>query len=87
MTSRAIILLPRPRANYRCGASSFNRKGHNQIQRTDSSLRRDGLCRFLPAARETLHLDVLIGEADSWDVTSALIYRKREAILVHCRFG
>jgi hypothetical protein len=43
-------------------------------------------CRFLPAARETLHPDVFIGEADSWDVTSTLIYGKSEAILVDCRF-
>jgi len=87
MTSRAIILLPRPGANYRCGASSFNRNGHHEIQRNDSNFRRDGLCRFLPPARETLHLDVFIGEADIWDVTSTPIYGKSEAILVDCGFG
>lgn len=31
---------------------------------------------------ETLHLDVFLGEADSWDVTSTLIYGTSEAILV-----
>ena len=38
------------------------------------------------AGRETLHLDVFIGAADSWDVTSTLIYGKSEAILVDCQF-
>jgi glyoxylase-like metal-dependent hydrolase (beta-lactamase superfamily II) len=38
------------------------------------------------ASLETLHLDVFIGEADSWDVTSTLIYGKTEAILVDCQF-
>jgi glyoxylase-like metal-dependent hydrolase (beta-lactamase superfamily II) len=33
------------------------------------------------AAAETLHLDVFIGDADSWGVTSTLIYGKSEAIL------
>jgi hypothetical protein len=37
------------------------------------------------ASPEILHLDVLIGEADSWDVTSTLIYGKSEAILVVSR--
>ena len=37
------------------------------------------------AAPETLDLDVFVGEADSWDVTSTLIYRKSEAILVDCQ--
>jgi glyoxylase-like metal-dependent hydrolase (beta-lactamase superfamily II) len=56
------------------------------VARTDSNFRRDGLCRFLSAARKTLHLDVFTGEADSWDVTSTLIYGKSEAILVDCQF-
>jgi len=34
------------------------------------------------APPEMLHLDVFIGEADSWGVTSTLIYGKSEAILV-----
>lgn len=38
------------------------------------------------APPETLHLDVFIGEADSWNVTSTLIYGKSEAILVDSRF-
>jgi hypothetical protein len=38
------------------------------------------------AAPETLHLDVFVGEADSWDVTSTLIYGKSEAILLDCQF-
>jgi glyoxylase-like metal-dependent hydrolase (beta-lactamase superfamily II) len=38
------------------------------------------------ASPETLHLDVFIGAADSWDVTSTLIYGKSEAILVDCQF-
>ena len=51
-----------------------------------------GLVTCLPAndcARsesETLHLAVFIGAADSWDVTSTLIYGKSEAILVDCQF-
>ena len=38
------------------------------------------------ASRETLHLDVFIGAADSWDATSTLIYGESEAILVDCQF-
>jgi hypothetical protein len=38
------------------------------------------------APRETLHLDVFIGDADSWNVTSTLIYGKNEAILVDSQF-
>jgi hypothetical protein len=38
------------------------------------------------ASPETLRLDVFIGAADSWDVTSTLIYGKSEAILVDCQF-
>ena len=38
------------------------------------------------ASPETLHLDVFIGAADSWDVTSTLIYGRSEAILVDCQF-
>ena len=38
------------------------------------------------ATPETLHLDVFIGEADSWNVTSTLIYGKTEAILVDSQF-
>jgi glyoxylase-like metal-dependent hydrolase (beta-lactamase superfamily II) len=38
------------------------------------------------ASPETLLLGVFIGEADSWDVTSTLIYGKSEAILVACQF-
>jgi glyoxylase-like metal-dependent hydrolase (beta-lactamase superfamily II) len=51
-----------------------------------------GLVTCLPAndcagsKSETLHLDVFIGAADSWDVTSTLIYGKSEAILVDCQF-
>ena len=40
----------------------------------------------LAAPRETLQLDVFIGEADSWNVTSTLIYGKSEAILVDSQF-
>jgi glyoxylase-like metal-dependent hydrolase (beta-lactamase superfamily II) len=35
---------------------------------------------------DALHLDVFVGEADSWDVTSTLIYGKSEAILVDSQF-
>jgi len=35
---------------------------------------------------DTLHLDVFVGEADSWDVMSTLIYGKSEAILVDSQF-
>jgi hypothetical protein len=34
----------------------------------------------------TLHLDVFIDEADSWNVTSTLIYGKSEAIVVDSQF-
>ncbi len=40
----------------------------------------------IAAPRETLRLDVFIGEADSWNVTSTLIYGKGEAILVDSQF-
>jgi glyoxylase-like metal-dependent hydrolase (beta-lactamase superfamily II) len=42
--------------------------------------------RVFAATPDTLHLDVFVGEADSWDVTSALIYGKTEAILVDSQF-
>jgi glyoxylase-like metal-dependent hydrolase (beta-lactamase superfamily II) len=38
------------------------------------------------ATPENLHLQVFIGEADSWDVTSTLIYGKTESILVDSQF-
>ena len=40
-----------------------------------------------PAATpETLHLNVFADEADSWDVTSTLVYGTSEAILVDTQF-
>jgi glyoxylase-like metal-dependent hydrolase (beta-lactamase superfamily II) len=41
---------------------------------------------FAAAPPETLHLDVFVGEADSWNVTSTLIYGKSDAILVDSQF-
>ena len=40
----------------------------------------------LAATPETLHLNVFAGEADSWDVTSTLVYGTSEAILVDSQF-
>lgn len=40
----------------------------------------------LAANPEMLRLDVFIGQADSWDVTSTLICGKSEAILVDSQF-
>jgi len=39
-----------------------------------------------PATPETLHLNVFVGEADCWDVTSTLVYGTSEAILVGIQF-
>jgi hypothetical protein len=36
----------------------------------------------IAAQPQTRQLEVFVGEADSWDVTSTLIYGKTEAILV-----
>ena len=40
----------------------------------------------IAAQPQTLQLEVFVGEADSWDVTSTLIYGKTEAILVDSQF-
>jgi glyoxylase-like metal-dependent hydrolase (beta-lactamase superfamily II) len=38
------------------------------------------------AATEALHLEVFTGDADSWGVTSTLIYGKTEAVLIDSQF-
>ena len=40
----------------------------------------------LAATPETLYLNVFAGKADSWDVTSTLVYGTSEAILVDSQF-
>jgi glyoxylase-like metal-dependent hydrolase (beta-lactamase superfamily II) len=42
--------------------------------------------RAFAATPDTLHLGVFVGMANSWDVTSTLIYGKSEAILVDSQF-
>jgi len=42
--------------------------------------------RVLANSSEALHLDVFVGDPESWGVTSTLIYGKNEAILVDSQF-